>query len=63
MRRSLRRRRYKIKKLIGIRYDKVYGSVANADFHIYITPGSFDAEYWPENEKNDELHLLLKEII
>ena len=35
--------------LAGIRYDRVHGSVANADFHVYITSDSFEAEYWPED--------------
>ena len=36
--------------LIGIHYDRTNGSVANADFHIYVTPYNFTAEYMPENE-------------
>ena len=36
--------------LIGIHYDRTNGSVANADFHIYVTPYNFVAEYMPENE-------------
>ena len=36
--------------LIGIHYDRTNGSVANADFHIYVTPYNFVAEYLPENE-------------
>ena len=35
--------------LVGIHYDRTNGSVANDEFHIYITPHSFAAEYWPEN--------------
>ena len=34
---------------VGIHYDRTNGSVANDEFHIYITPHSFTAEYWPEN--------------
>ena len=36
--------------LIGIHYDRTNGSVANADFHIYVTPYNFVAEYMPKNE-------------
>ena len=36
--------------LCGIYYDRTNGSVANADFHIYVTPYNFVAEYLPENE-------------
>ena len=36
--------------LIGIHYDRTNGSVANADFHIYVTPYNFVAEYMPVNE-------------
>ena len=36
--------------LIGIHYDRTNGSVANADFHIYVTPYNFIAEYMPKNE-------------
>ena len=36
--------------LCGIHYDRTNGSVANADFHIYVTPYNFVAEYLPENE-------------
>ena len=35
--------------LVGIHYDRVNGSVANDEFHIYVTPENFTAEYWPEN--------------
>ena len=35
--------------LVGIHYDRTNGSAANDEFHIYITPHSFAAEYWPEN--------------
>ena len=35
--------------LIGIHYNRTNGSVANDEFHIYVTPYSFSAEYWPEN--------------
>lgn len=36
-------------KIVGISYDKVSGMVANADYHINVTPKSFDAEFWPED--------------
>ena len=36
-------------KLAGISYDKVSGMVANADYHINVTPEGFDAEFWPED--------------
>ena len=36
--------------LVGIHYNITNGSVANADFHIYVTPYNFVAEYMPENE-------------
>ena len=36
--------------LIGIHYNRTNGSVANDDFHIYVTPYNFTAEYMPENE-------------
>lgn len=35
--------------LVGIHYNRTNGSVANDEFHIYVTPESFTAEYWPEN--------------
>ena len=35
--------------LIGIHYDRTNGSVANDEFHIYVTPYNFVAEYMPEN--------------
>ena len=35
--------------LVGIHYNRTNGSVANDEFHIYVTPYSFSAEYWPEN--------------
>ena len=35
--------------LYGIHYDRKNGSVANDEFHIFATPHSFYAEYWPEN--------------
>ena len=38
--------------LSGIYYDRTNGSIANADFHIYVTPYNFVAEYLPENEKD-----------
>ena len=36
--------------LIGIHYDRTNGSVANDEFHIYVTPYNFVAEYMPVNE-------------
>ena len=36
-------------KLAEISYDKVSGMVANADYHINVTPECFDAEFWPED--------------
>ena len=36
--------------LVGIHYNITNGSVANADFYIYVTPYNFVAEYMPENE-------------
>lgn len=36
--------------LVGIHYDRTNGSVANADFYIYVTPYNFVVEYMPENE-------------
>ena len=36
--------------LIGIHYDRTNGSVANDEFHIYVTPYNFVAEYMPKNE-------------
>ena len=36
--------------LVGIHYNRTNGSVANADFYIYVTPYNFVAEYMPENE-------------
>ena len=36
--------------LIGIHYNRTNGSVANADFYIYVTPYNFVAEYMPKNE-------------
>ena len=36
--------------LIGIHYNRTNGSVANDDFHIYVTPYNFTAEYMPKNE-------------
>lgn len=38
--------------LCGICYYRTNSSVANADFHIYVTPYDFVAEYLPENEKD-----------
>ena len=35
--------------LIGIHYNRTSGSVANDEFHIYVNPEKFVAEYWPEN--------------
>ena len=35
--------------LVGIHYNITNGSVANADFYIYVTPYNFVAEYMPEN--------------
>ena len=37
--------------LVGIHYDRKNGSVAYDEFHIYATPYSFYAEYWPENQE------------
>ncbi len=36
--------------LVGIHYNITNGSIANADFYIYVTPYNFVAEYMPENE-------------
>ena len=36
-------------KIVGISYDKVSGMVANADYHINVTPECFSAEFWPED--------------
>ena len=36
--------------LVGIHYNITNGSVANADFYIYVTPYNFVAEYMPKNE-------------
>ena len=35
--------------LVGIHYNRTNGSVANDEFHIYVTPENFTAEYLPEN--------------
>lgn len=35
--------------LKGVHYDRINGSVANDEFHIYVTPYRFVAEYRSDN--------------